>query len=466
MASTPPATAASREEPDSNANDHPAPPTAGAPEGDAPEPGTPADYSRVLEEQVSEVLEPPGGGALQAIGVTAAAQAGAETAANTVTAANAGTAASAPGTPNEESAAEPTAVLAVEDAARAGTLAAVAVEPSPDAPAVDDAKAPGAAHEASPSAASSKVRPAVPTAGGATRDDVDAQDASSGATARQVDLDAAMAEPPEAENDDVESADGGGGAAAPSPSRDQRSHVPPLDRVAANEEANDDADAGSRAKRLRESVEPTAAADPEAEGPAAASIKAGPKRPRLDGELKRRGQRLFGVVLGTLNKAAAKSKTEADLKREEVDRRLHDRIQQENQEVAEKVRQETEVRKARLQEIRAREDERRAAFCKLVYRNQTANLSNFLKTKTGPPIYFLPAKSNARIAAVLASQKAQVGEIAMAAEETPKPDSIIMAASLGAAREDDSEVPGGDVKDEAMMLDDHNDAEPVVGDVE
>ncbi|KAJ1567019.1 hypothetical protein HK405_007486 [Cladochytrium tenue] len=463
MASTPPATAARQEEPDSNANDHPAPPTAGAPEGDAPEPGTPADDSRVIEEQVSEVLEPPGGGAEQAIGVTAAAQAGAETAANT------GTAASAPDTPNEVSAAEHPTVLAFDDAARAGadlTVAAVAAESSSAVSAMDDAEAPGAAHEALSSAASPTARAAGSASSGAMHDEVDVQEAGSGETARHSEGEAAMAESREAEHDDVDNAGAGaGGAAAPSPSRDRRSHVLPPDQAAASGEAND-VDAVSRAKRLRESVEPASAAASEAEGPAAASIKAGPKRPRLDGELKRRGQRLFGVVLGTLNKAAAKSKTEADLKREEVDRRLHDRIQQENQEVAEKVRQETEVRRARLQEIRAREDERRAAFCNLVFRNQAANLSNFLKTKTGPPIYFLPAKSNARIAAVLARQKAEAGEIAVAAEETPKPDNTILAASVGAAREDDSEVPGGDVKDEAMMLDDHNDAEPIVGDVE
>ncbi|KAJ3293556.1 hypothetical protein HK104_004371 [Borealophlyctis nickersoniae] len=149
---------------------------------------------------------------------------------------------------------------------------------------------------------------------------------------------------------------------------------------------------------------------------------AGAKRPRLELSSKdqQRSRRLFGALVGTLKtfKAQTGKKTEAEMKREELEKRLAEKIQKEKEELASKVKQEIEERKAKKAAQRQEDDAKRIAFTKEVLKNQTRTLSNFIKTKTDPPIFFLPLNHNdatikllqeAKRAAVFASRERSPG---------------------------------------------------------
>ncbi|KAI9340670.1 pinin/SDK/memA/ protein conserved region-domain-containing protein [Zopfochytrium polystomum] len=174
------------------------------------------------------------------------------------------------------------------------------------------------------------------------------------------------------------------------------------------------------------------------------------KRPRFDHELKRSGQRMFGFALGTLKKAAAAEKTEAQLKREELEKRLQEKLQQQKQEVAEKVRQDMEVRRAKIQALRQEEDERRAALIKVVLKNQTENLSHFISTKTEPPVFFVPAKTNYRIDAKIKESRAAAEEL----RKRESPEAETTKEELKSLPPPESKDPGYD----GMHLDDETEA--------
>jgi len=77
------------------------------------------------------------------------------------------------------------------------------------------------------------------------------------------------------------------------------------------------------------------------------------KRPRLDmtnNEVKKRSQRLFGMLLGTLTKFKNESqnKTEAEIKREQIDQKLQEKLKKDHEELVEKMKREEQERKEKV----------------------------------------------------------------------------------------------------------------------
>ncbi|KAG2231090.1 hypothetical protein INT48_003459 [Thamnidium elegans] len=111
------------------------------------------------------------------------------------------------------------------------------------------------------------------------------------------------------------------------------------------------------------------------------------KRPRLElNEAgKNRNRRLFGALL-------------------EINEKLHDKLEQERKELAEKLRARREEKDRKL------EHEKKIIREKLELFNihQQEKLANFLKTKTEPSIYYLPEKLTDEMVLTIEKQKEKV----------------------------------------------------------
>ncbi|KAI8095183.1 pinin/SDK/memA/ protein conserved region-domain-containing protein [Thamnidium elegans] len=132
------------------------------------------------------------------------------------------------------------------------------------------------------------------------------------------------------------------------------------------------------------------------------------KRPRLElNEAgKNRNRRLFGALLGTLNKFKDETEktSEIDKNRREINEKLHDKLEQERKELAEKLRARREEKDRKL------EHEKKIIREKLELFNihQQEKLANFLKTKTEPSIYYLPEKLTDEMVLTIEKQKEKV----------------------------------------------------------
>ncbi|CAJ0887375.1 5396_t:CDS:2 [Entrophospora sp. SA101] len=88
------------------------------------------------------------------------------------------------------------------------------------------------------------------------------------------------------------------------------------------------------------------------------------KRPRLDmnnSELKKRGQRMFGVLLGTLTKFKSESqnKSEAEIKREQIEQKLKEKLKKDHEELVEKMKREEEERKEKVAKDKREAEQKR-----------------------------------------------------------------------------------------------------------
>ncbi|KAI9312153.1 pinin/SDK/memA/ protein conserved region-domain-containing protein [Dichotomocladium elegans] len=138
------------------------------------------------------------------------------------------------------------------------------------------------------------------------------------------------------------------------------------------------------------------------------------KKPRVEmnADSKRRGQRLFGVLIGTLNKFKDESKnqSEAEKKRHEIDTKLHEKLATEKKELAEKIqadreRRDQEMELTKRRELRLAEEKRDATNVQ-----QNENLAKFLKTKTSPILCFRPSKMTEEQEQEIESQKKKAEE--------------------------------------------------------
>ncbi|KAJ3112564.1 hypothetical protein HDU96_004415 [Phlyctochytrium bullatum] len=129
------------------------------------------------------------------------------------------------------------------------------------------------------------------------------------------------------------------------------------------------------------------------------------KRPRIDNDpqQRKRGQRMFGVLLGTLSKfkETTNKKTEAEIRREQLEQRLQEKLKKEHEELQERVRQDQETKRARIAAQRQEEARKRAQTIKETQASQRANLARYLRTKTEPSVFFLPATHNDATRAML-----------------------------------------------------------------
>ncbi|KAJ3047909.1 hypothetical protein HK097_011047 [Rhizophlyctis rosea] len=149
------------------------------------------------------------------------------------------------------------------------------------------------------------------------------------------------------------------------------------------------------------------------------------KRPRLamNEEGKNRSRRLFGSLLGTLNKfkETTTQKTDAEKKREEIDRKLAEKLQQEKQELSEKVQREIKEKRERRESQRLEDEIRIATFAAETLRSHNKLMANYLKTTTQPSIYYLPKKHNAKTEEILAASKRQAALTSMDLEKRLAP---------------------------------------------
>jgi len=134
------------------------------------------------------------------------------------------------------------------------------------------------------------------------------------------------------------------------------------------------------------------------------------KRPRLDmtnNEVKKRSQRLFGMLLGTLTKFKNESqnKTEAEIKREQIDQKLQEKLKKDHEELVEKMKREEQERKEKIAREKREAEEKRINDLKECWKNQKRNLANFLCTTTEPPLYYLPARLSQPMLETIAVQK-------------------------------------------------------------
>ncbi|KXS20697.1 hypothetical protein M427DRAFT_51678 [Gonapodya prolifera JEL478] len=138
------------------------------------------------------------------------------------------------------------------------------------------------------------------------------------------------------------------------------------------------------------------------------------KRVKLDNtqnaETKQRTKRMFGQLLGTLNKFKEQTatKTEAQIRREEFERSLSEKLAKEKAELAVKVATENEERRKLRDEQRKKEEETKRVQLMELQRRNKSHLSNYVKTTASPPIYYLPAKMSDAVQEVLTAQKREV----------------------------------------------------------
>ncbi|KAJ3415176.1 hypothetical protein HDV05_005456 [Chytridiales sp. JEL 0842] len=153
--------------------------------------------------------------------------------------------------------------------------------------------------------------------------------------------------------------------------------------------------------------EAPAESNPESNQPSkeAESEPSGQKRQKTSAADTKRGRNLFGLIRGTLNKLKETNtqKSEAAIRREQLEQRLQEKLKQENEAIAEEVKKENELRRAKLEKQRQEEDERRQALAKDITNTQSQNLAHFLKTDTKPAMYFLPGKHNDKTLGLLNS---------------------------------------------------------------
>ncbi|KAF8423679.1 pinin/SDK/memA/ protein conserved region-domain-containing protein [Tirmania nivea] len=127
---------------------------------------------------------------------------------------------------------------------------------------------------------------------------------------------------------------------------------------------------------------------------------------------RKRGQRLFGALLGTIGKfqqdsQSARARAGAN-RRKEIEEKLQQKLRQQNEELDEKKRRESTVLREKMQQEQRKFEERSLEL-------KHANLrrrANYLCTKSRPPLYYLPWKlteeEEARIQAQLDEAEATI----------------------------------------------------------
>ncbi|RUS18472.1 pinin/SDK/memA/ protein conserved region-domain-containing protein [Endogone sp. FLAS-F59071] len=139
------------------------------------------------------------------------------------------------------------------------------------------------------------------------------------------------------------------------------------------------------------------------------------KRPRLDTtnpDVRKRGQRMFANILGTLTKFKneAQHKSEAEIKREQIEQKLQEKLKRERDELSSKMRREEEQRKAKLIEQKRLDEERKINEVRNATRKQRSRLANFLLTDAVPRLHYLPAKLTDDMTRQIESQRAKVAD--------------------------------------------------------
>ncbi|WOL18503.1 pinin isoform X1 [Canna indica] len=143
-----------------------------------------------------------------------------------------------------------------------------------------------------------------------------------------------------------------------------------------------------------------------------------PREPRLiqDASLVKRNRRMLGQLLGTLEKFREEdeklSSTEAYMRRSDSLRRAEEKAREESEKLRQQEREQIAEKRKRDLTLRARvaskAQEKKWELLFLSWSEHQKKLSNFLRTKAEPPIYYMPAKPLVDDPAVVEKQREQV----------------------------------------------------------
>lgn len=136
------------------------------------------------------------------------------------------------------------------------------------------------------------------------------------------------------------------------------------------------------------------------------------KRERVDERSRQRNKRMFGALLGTLQKfrqEETKLKAKED-KKAEVEARVEEAKRKEKEELKREKQQLFLSRKRQLAEVRALEVKLTRSKEFEEWRTAQLPLAGFIQTRAQPPIYYLPKRKNARTETLLAESAKQLHE--------------------------------------------------------
>ncbi|XP_072974156.1 uncharacterized protein [Typha angustifolia] len=119
-----------------------------------------------------------------------------------------------------------------------------------------------------------------------------------------------------------------------------------------------------------------------------------------DPSLVKRNRRMLGQLLGTLEKFREEDKqfsaTEAYMRRSDSLRRAEEKAREESERLRHQEREQIAEKRRRDLTLRARvaakAEEKKLELLFILWAEHHKKLSNFLRTKTEPPIYYMPAK--------------------------------------------------------------------------
>ncbi|XP_064622582.1 pinin-like [Lineus longissimus] len=105
-----------------------------------------------------------------------------------------------------------------------------------------------------------------------------------------------------------------------------------------------------------------------------------------------RNRRMFGLLLGTLQrfKDDSQEKQDRDKRRRDIELKLEERAVQEREDVKKERQMLFNARKRKQQELRQLETKMELVKLQKDWERETKKLSNFIRTKTRPHIYYLP----------------------------------------------------------------------------
>jgi pinin len=111
-------------------------------------------------------------------------------------------------------------------------------------------------------------------------------------------------------------------------------------------------------------------------------------------EVKQRDKKIFGILVGTLQKFKEDSvkKSEIITHREEIVQKIETKVSQQREEELEKLRNSLKEEKAKelsqLESIKKKQEEKEQEMLNLRWKQHEKLLSNFLKTEAKPPIFY------------------------------------------------------------------------------